>query len=51
MDQTEEEYLAQVDHENKLLLRKMMKIMQKPHGGVDNWNDYQAKRLVRPTGS
>ncbi|XP_076464205.1 uncharacterized protein LOC143296253 [Babylonia areolata] len=47
--QMEEEYLANVDHENKLLLHKMMRIMEKPRSkGLDNWNDYEAKSLNLP---
>ena len=40
----EEEYLANVDYENKMLLQKMMRIMEKPRNGMDNWNNYEAKR-------
>lgn len=43
--QLEEERQAEVDHENRLLLQKMSRIMKEP-ALVDSWNDYQSKRLT-----
>lgn len=34
-----------MDHENRLLLQKMSRIMKEP-ALVDSWNDYQSKRLM-----
>lgn len=43
--QLEEERQAEVDHENRLLLQKMSKIMKEP-ALVDSWNEYHTKRLL-----
>ncbi|XP_078316353.1 annexin A6-like isoform X2 [Crassostrea virginica] len=45
--QLEEERQAEVDHENRLLLQKMSRIMKEP-ALVDSWNDYQSKSLNHP---
>ena len=37
--QMEEEYLSKVDHENKLLLKKMMRIMEQPRNNNAFRND------------
>nr|KAG5712360.1 hypothetical protein BaRGS_023939 [Batillaria attramentaria] len=43
----EEERLATIDHDNRLLLKKMMHIMEKG-GKLDNRNDYKARSLNQP---
>lgn len=45
--QLEEERQAEVDHENRLLLQKMSKIMKEP-ALVDSWNEYHTKSLNLP---
>ncbi|XP_061162834.1 annexin A6-like isoform X2 [Saccostrea echinata] len=45
--QLEEERQAEVDHENRLLLQKMTRIMKEP-AKVDSWNEYQSKSLNLP---
>ncbi|KAK7504860.1 hypothetical protein BaRGS_00003888, partial [Batillaria attramentaria] len=45
--QMEEERLATIDHDNRLLLKKMMHIMEKG-GKLDNRNDYKARSLNQP---
>jgi len=45
--QNEEEHQAEVDHENKLLLQKMTKIMKKPNPEFWN-NQYESKSLNTP---
>ena len=43
--QKDEERQAQIDYENKLLLTKMTTIM-KYGGNLDNYNNYELRRLV-----
>ncbi|KAL3874222.1 hypothetical protein ACJMK2_037267 [Sinanodonta woodiana] len=45
--QKEEERQAEVDHDNKILLNRMTKIL-KYGGQVDNWNDYESRSLNYP---
>jgi hypothetical protein len=45
--QIEEERLAVVERDNRVLLEKMTHIMR-TSGRVDNHNDYEHKRCVRP---
>ncbi|XP_046366105.2 uncharacterized protein LOC124141953 isoform X2 [Haliotis rufescens] len=46
--QKEEEKMAEVDHENKLLLQKMTQIMR-THGRIDNWNlEHEPRSLNYP---
>ncbi|XP_048733157.2 annexin A6-like isoform X2 [Ostrea edulis] len=45
--QLEEERQAEVDHENRLLLQKMTRIMKEP-AKVDSWNEYHSKSLNLP---
>ncbi|XP_067680804.1 uncharacterized protein [Haliotis asinina] len=46
--QKEEEKMAEVDHENKLLLQKMTQIMR-THGRIDNWNlEHESRSLNYP---
>ena len=44
--QLEEERLATIERDNRILLEKMSQIMR-TKGRVDNWNDYNAKSLNR----
>ena len=44
--QLEEERLATIERDNRILLEKMSQIMR-TKGRVDNWNDYSAKSLNR----
>jgi hypothetical protein len=46
--QLEEERKSEIDRENRQLLQKMSKIMQ-TSGGLDNRNDYVARRYDRLT--
>lgn len=43
--QTEEERLAEIERDNRLLLEKMSGIMR-TRGRIDNTNDYDHKRFV-----
>ncbi|KAK3609682.1 hypothetical protein CHS0354_017534 [Potamilus streckersoni] len=45
--QKEEERQAEVDHDNKILLNRMTRIL-KYGGKVDNWNDYESRSLNYP---
>ena len=44
--QVEEERLATIERDNRILLEKMYNIMR-TRGRVDNTNDYEQKRLVQ----
>jgi hypothetical protein len=44
--QLEEERLATIERDNRILLEKMSEIMR-TKGRVDNWNGYSAKSLNR----